>query len=117
MARHSFSFDLILVGLPGRFKRWLRLTRQQLARSAEILSRERDPSIDLGDAQEVVGHRTISFFLHQFGLAALDCAFRSTRFRVFQLFRKPLWRPANNATAWPPCSWVELQAVLDTSEF
>jgi len=36
MARHSFSFDLILVGLPGRFKRWLRLTRQQLARSAEI---------------------------------------------------------------------------------
>jgi hypothetical protein len=25
--------------------------------------------------------------------------------------------PANKATAWPPCSWVELQAVLDRAEF
>ena len=50
-------------------------------------------------------------------LAAVDCAFRSTRFRIFPFFRRPLWRPANKATAWPPCSWVELQAVLDRSEF
>ncbi|SIN88628.1 hypothetical protein SAMN05443247_00462 [Bradyrhizobium erythrophlei] len=50
-------------------------------------------------------------------LAALNCAFRSTRSRIFPFFRRPLWRPANKATAWPPCSWVELQAVLDRPEF
>ncbi len=49
--------------------------------------------------------------------AALNYAFRSTRFRIFPFFRIPLWRPANKATAWPPCSWVELQAVLDRPEF
>lgn len=37
-------------------------------------------------------------------LAALNYAFRSTRFRIFPFFRIPLWRPANKATAWPPAS-------------
>ena len=65
-------------------------------------------SSDIGQSQ--------SFFT-KVRLAALDCAFRSARFRVFRLFRRPLWRPANKATAWPPCSWVELQAVLGRPEF
>jgi hypothetical protein len=49
-------------------------------------------------------------------LVALNCAFRGTRSRIFP-FSETFVEPVNKATAWPPCSWVELQAVLDRPEF
>jgi hypothetical protein len=54
---------------------------------AEILSGERDPSIDLRDAQEVVRHRTISVFLHQVRLPALEIAhFKARDFEYPRFF-------------------------------
>jgi hypothetical protein len=33
------------------------------------------------------------------------------------VFSETFVETANKATAWPPCSWVELEAVLDRPEF
>ena len=37
--------------------------------------------------------------------------------RVFRFFSDLARRPVSDATAWAPCSWLELQAALDRREF